>query len=98
MNKYSLIFVVLSVLFFSAVFTIDSDFVYLLFLLVWLSFNKIKKIDGRYSIAAGLILLFFCPFVLTADSLLAQRLACWAFLFFVSGVLLLVCERENRSL
>lgn len=98
MNKYSLIFVVLVVLFFSVVFKTDSDLVYLFFLLAWLFFSKFKRMDGRYSLAAGLIFLFFCPLVFNIDSLLAQRLACWAFLFFVSGVLLLVCERENRSL
>jgi len=95
MNKYSLIFVILAVLFFSAVFRAVSDFVYLFFLLVWLFYNKIKKIDGKFSIIAGLILLSFCPFVLNSDSQLSQRFAGFAFLFLISGVYLLFSGRGN---
>lgn len=95
MSKYSLIFVILAVLFLSAVFKNISDFIYLFFFLVWLFFNKSKKIDGRFSIIAGLVFLFFCPFVLSSDTQLAQRLAVWAFLFLISGVFLLFGKRES---
>lgn len=98
MNKYTLIIVVLAVLFLSALFKDINNFIYLFFFLGWLFFNKTKKIDGRFSIIAGLVFLFFCPFVLNSDAQIAQKFGVWAFLFLLSGVLLLFDRDRNKDL
>ncbi len=96
MNKYYLVLLVLGVIIFSAVFKTNNDFLYLVFWLIWFLYNQVKKIDGRYSVLAGLAVLICCPFFLISDNQLAQRLACWAFLLLFSGTLLLCRQRENE--
>lgn len=93
MNK-SVIIIGLIIPFLAVGLRMEGDFVYLLFLGSLVFFGRKRKIDGKYLVLTGLLLLVVCSFLMIIDEILAQKLAVWAFLALLSGAVLLFWETE----
>lgn len=73
-----------------------NNYVFALVSINWFLVNKKFKIDGRFSVSAGLFFLAFIPLFMLFNEALAERIGIWAFLFFIIGVFLFVTERGNK--
>jgi len=59
-----------------------SDLVILLLTSLWGLFIWWYKLEGRFSVGAGMVFLALCPFLLILEELaVAEKVAIWAFMF-----------------
>lgn len=74
-----------------------NDFIFAILSINWFLVNKHFKIDGRFSVAAGLFFLAFTPLFMLFNEVLAERVGIWAFLFLIAGVFLLFVDFNKIS-
>lgn len=71
--------------------SVDSIIIFLT--LFWILTVRLFKFKGEVSVKIALVLLPFCPYLLSRNqSFLAEKVAVWVFMFLVVGVLEMVWE------
>ena len=69
------------------VFSFTSDLIILFLVGLWIWSIRSYRFEGRVSVAAALVFLVTCPFLLILEKdLIAEKTAVWAYMFLVVGV------------
>lgn len=75
-----------------------NDYVFATITLLWLIANFIFGLKGKISVILGLTFLLLTPIFLSAgNELLSERIAIWAYLFLLNGVILISCEKTPEE-
>ena len=94
-----IILVILGILIDIFVFKFTSDFIILFLTGLWVLSIYRFKFEGRVSIGFALFFLILCPFLLIfGKELIAEKVAIWAYMFLVVGVIQMFIEyiREGK--
>lgn len=75
-----------------------NDYVFGTISILWLVINFIFGLKGKLSVVLGLIfLLLTAIFLSVGNELLSERIAIWAYLFLLAGVILISCEKTSEE-
>ena len=90
---YLLTFLLLVVLVDIVILQIYNDFMYIVIGLMWLLLIRAYKLDGKYSIGIGLLLLTLAPLYLQLNvTNIAEKAGAWAFIYILVGILQFIID------
>jgi len=76
----------------------ENDYIFATVTLLWLITNFIFHIKGKISVILGLgFLILTSIYMAVSNEFLSERVAIWAYLFLLNGVILISCEKNPKE-